>query len=202
MPNAPYTSSTNPTGAEPTRFGKITAQIVRALLGDVFEFLASALRVKKPLTVSGSLTVTPFNPTGGGVYLFGAESFVVTDGFDYAYHRLNVNGDFDLADGVVRYRAEEGVTANGQLVVGQNVRELRFESAGSNYSPGNVMTVGEDGEAVWKPLPTGSAVGIVGSINPEGAVIANPGVTYLNTVLKTFWVKETGSGATGWLQLI
>lgn len=40
--------------------------------------------------------------------------------------------------------------------------------------------------------------GIVGVVDPEGVVTATPGTVYLNTALQTFWVKQSGSGNTGW----
>lgn len=44
--------------------------------------------------------------------------------------------------------------------------------------------------------------GLVGTGSPEGVVTANPGQTYLDTTGDTFWVKKTGTGNTGWLNLI
>lgn len=44
--------------------------------------------------------------------------------------------------------------------------------------------------------------GLAGSGSPEGAQTANPGTTYLNTDDDSFWVKKTGTGNTGWIELI
>lgn len=41
-----------------------------------------------------------------------------------------------------------------------------------------------------------------GGVDPEGVVVGNPGQTYFNTANNTFWVKSTGTGDTGWIQLI
>lgn len=41
-----------------------------------------------------------------------------------------------------------------------------------------------------------------GVVDPEGAVIGDPGQTYLNTSDNSFWVKATGNGNTGWVELI
>lgn len=41
-----------------------------------------------------------------------------------------------------------------------------------------------------------------GTGSPEGVVTANPGCTYLDTSNDFYWVKRTGSGNTGWLNLI
>lgn len=39
----------------------------------------------------------------------------------------------------------------------------------------------------------------LGVVDPEGVVAEPEGTAYLNTVLKTFWVKQSGgSTATGW----
>lgn len=48
----------------------------------------------------------------------------------------------------------------------------------------------------------GGGGGLVGSGSPEGVETAEPGVTYLDVDADSFWVKESGSGNTGWLQLI
>lgn len=48
----------------------------------------------------------------------------------------------------------------------------------------------------------GGTSGLVGVVNPEGVVTAEPGTTYYNTANATFWVKASGSGSTGWMPLI
>ncbi len=44
--------------------------------------------------------------------------------------------------------------------------------------------------------------GLNGSGSPEGVVTANPGTTYFDTASAIFWVKQTGTGNTGWYQLV
>jgi hypothetical protein len=44
--------------------------------------------------------------------------------------------------------------------------------------------------------------GLAGVGSPEGVTTANPGTTYLDTASGSFYAKQTGSGNTGWLQLI
>lgn len=44
--------------------------------------------------------------------------------------------------------------------------------------------------------------GEAGAGSPEGVVTANPGTTYVDTSDESFWVKLTGTGNTGWIQLI
>jgi len=44
--------------------------------------------------------------------------------------------------------------------------------------------------------------GTTGSGSPEGVVTAEPGASYLDTTTNSFWVKRTGSGNTGWQQLL
>lgn len=44
--------------------------------------------------------------------------------------------------------------------------------------------------------------GLIDSGSPEGVKTANPGVTYFDTSINSFWIKKTGTGNTGWLQLI
>ena len=48
----------------------------------------------------------------------------------------------------------------------------------------------------------GGGGGLSGVGSPEGVVAANPGRTYLDTSTNSFWVKNSGSGTTGWVQLI
>lgn len=48
--------------------------------------------------------------------------------------------------------------------------------------------------------PGGSGEAGVGS--PEGVVTASPGTTYIDTSTNNLWIKVTGSGNTGWVQLI
>lgn len=43
---------------------------------------------------------------------------------------------------------------------------------------------------------------LTGSGSPEGVVAASAGATYYDTASGGFWVKATGSGLTGWVQLI
>lgn len=48
----------------------------------------------------------------------------------------------------------------------------------------------------------GGGTGLSGAASPEGSVTANPGTTYLQTSDNSFWAKATGSGNTGWIQLV
>ncbi len=48
---------------------------------------------------------------------------------------------------------------------------------------------------------TGGA-GSVGVVDPEGVVTATPGTSYYNTANFTFWFKTSGSGSTGWQQVV
>lgn len=44
--------------------------------------------------------------------------------------------------------------------------------------------------------------GLTGVGSPEGAVVAGPGTTYLDTSNNFFYAKGSGSGNTGWVLLI
>lgn len=44
--------------------------------------------------------------------------------------------------------------------------------------------------------------GLVGIVDPEGSATSDPGVTYYNTANATFWVKGSGTGNTGWVQVV
>lgn len=48
----------------------------------------------------------------------------------------------------------------------------------------------------------GTAVTPTGVVDPEGNESASVGTFYVNTADKTIWVKESGSGNTGWVQYI
>jgi hypothetical protein len=48
----------------------------------------------------------------------------------------------------------------------------------------------------------GGGSGLYGSGSPAGAVSASPGTTYIDTSTGNFWVKQTGTGSSGWLELI
>ena len=48
----------------------------------------------------------------------------------------------------------------------------------------------------------GGGGGLAGVGSPEGVVAANPGRTYLDTSTNGFWVKNNGTGTTGWFQEI
>jgi hypothetical protein len=49
---------------------------------------------------------------------------------------------------------------------------------------------------------TGGTAGLTGTGSPEGVQTADPGTTYFDTAASGFWVKGTGTGNTGWVQLI
>lgn len=44
--------------------------------------------------------------------------------------------------------------------------------------------------------------GTVGVVNPEGVVTADPGASYYNTANSSFWIKSSGTGNTGWTELL
>lgn len=49
---------------------------------------------------------------------------------------------------------------------------------------------------------TNGSGGLSGAGHPEGVVTANTGTTYWATGDGTFWVKDSGTGNTGWVQLL
>lgn len=51
-------------------------------------------------------------------------------------------------------------------------------------------------------VSVGAGGGLSGTGSPQGSVSAAPGVTYLDTSTGNFWAKQTGTGASGWLELI
>lgn len=49
---------------------------------------------------------------------------------------------------------------------------------------------------------SGGTGGNSGTGSPEGVVTASPGATYLDTSSNSLWAKNSGTGNTGWVQLI
>lgn len=76
----------------------------------------------------------------------------------------------------------------------------------------SVKAVATGGDAILiygKGSITASSVSIIGTgaaqiigSAPEGVLTANPGVLAYNTADGGYWVKATGTGNTGWVQLI
>lgn len=50
-------------------------------------------------------------------------------------------------------------------------------------------------------VSSGGGGGLSGAGSPEGVETADPGVTYLNTSNERLWVKKTGTGNTGWIEI-
>lgn len=48
----------------------------------------------------------------------------------------------------------------------------------------------------------GGSGGLSGVGSPQGSVAASPGTTYVDTATANFWVKQSGSGNTGWTELV
>jgi hypothetical protein len=109
------------------------------------------------------------------------------------------------------------VGSSGWMVVGQNIfvfgagyfEVIAKPSIGSvtaqylnypsNVNAGNLVP---SGSGVSPGGTIGSTVLTPGVIDPEGSVVGTPGQTYFNTTLSTFWIKASGVGNVGWVQLI
>lgn len=48
----------------------------------------------------------------------------------------------------------------------------------------------------------GGGAGFAGTGSPEGVVTADPGATYLDTSTNSLWAKNSGTGNTGWVQIV
>ncbi len=48
----------------------------------------------------------------------------------------------------------------------------------------------------------GGGAGESGVGSPEGVVTGAPGLTYWDTAGQSLWIKDTGTGAVGWVQVI
>ena len=57
-------------------------------------------------------------------------------------------------------------------------------------------------EAILVAIQAGGGGGLSGSGTPQGVLSASPGATYLDTSTGNCWAKQTGTGNTGWLELI
>lgn len=82
---------------------------------------------------------------------------------------------------------------------------------GENYSTGSVpQLTSTERQLLVKLLLAansgggggGGGSGMFGVGSPQGVVTANQGTTYLQTDTGSFWAKQTGTGNTGWLELI
>lgn len=74
----------------------------------------------------------------------------------------------------------------------------------TNYTPDPMPDSFETSASTAVASAAASGDGNVapGVVDPEGAVTGTPGQTYFNSANSTFWHKVTGSGNTGWIQLI
>lgn len=67
---------------------------------------------------------------------------------------------------------------------------------------------GSTNQKVWEQVTLagggggGGGGGLVGDVDPEGAVTATPGVTYWDKTGIALYVKQTGTGNTGWFKII
>lgn len=68
--------------------------------------------------------------------------------------------------------------------------------AGSNVQTGGTL------EFLDSSGGGGGGGGSVGVGSPEGVVTADPGTDYLDSTSNAYWYKKTGSGNTGWVNLI
>jgi hypothetical protein len=70
--------------------------------------------------------------------------------------------------------------------------------AGHAYNIGDLVT------SAVVPLPgfVFGCVPIAGTADPSGQVAAAPGTTYVNTAANSFWVKLTGTDASGWQKFV
>lgn len=68
----------------------------------------------------------------------------------------------------------------------------------------NQWWINTDGGTTWVGVAAGGGSGLIapGVVNPNGNITAAAGSTYFNTNNSTFWEKASGSGNTGWIQLI
>lgn len=56
--------------------------------------------------------------------------------------------------------------------------------------------------ATLAPAEVSSSTPLYGSGSPEGVKAAPPGTTYWDQVGNSDWRKDTGTGNTGWIQIV
>lgn len=78
-----------------------------------------------------------------------------------------------------------GSGAVSQIVAGTNV---------------NVSPAGGTGAVTVNSTASGGGLTGVGS--PQSSVTAAAGTTYLDTAANNFWVKGSGAGNTGWIEVV
>lgn len=69
-------------------------------------------------------------------------------------------------------------------------------------SVGSITCVECDLFALQIPLGSVQLAGLSGSGSPQSVYTAPPGTTYIDTATNNFWVKNNGTGNTGWVQLL
>lgn len=76
----------------------------------------------------------------------------------------------------------------------------------SFYPSNNTVLPGDDELRTLHKIAsaggTGGGAGLSGTGSPEGAVTASPGSVYTDVSNGSFWNKVTGTGTTGWQQLV
>lgn len=133
---------------------------------------------------------------------------------DWAY-----DTDNDWFTGVVNFNTDEMTAFLENVASADAVLEINLMDGGipttvygSNQGAKNI-TINSNGDDLTSsgPTPVDSyynqsqteALWLSGAGSPEGAVAAGAGRTYVQTTNPTkFWVKRTGTGVTGWDQLI
>lgn len=91
---------------------------------------------------------------------------------------------------------------NGEIVT-CNIADLVREDSVKCYSclPENQRDAVET-YLVCSLVSAGGVAPLSGTVDPEGAVVASPFRFYINTTTHTLWIKESGSGSTGWRQYV
>lgn len=116
---------------------------------------------------------------------------------------LNAYGQYvpDLGHPIASGPAGGGIGSPEGVVIGSPFDEYTDTNTGTFY----VKTSGYGTNTGWTAISGGSGgtqETFTGSGNPEGVVIATPGKFYWDSTNKVLYVKDGGTGNTGWRELI
>ena len=178
-----------------------TDTTVDTVIGNIFDLRTSVSAVVETnITLSGLQTLDGFALSSGDLILAAGQSSAAQ------------NGVYTVASGA--WSRWTGADSDGELTVGFCVRVNNADSDHNNefwLLMTNNVSVGvtdQDWTAVADLAPAFVVIldaliryFLSGNGEPEGAVTASIGAMYFNLLggaSSTFWIKESGSGNTGW----
>lgn len=106
----------------------------------------------------------------------------------------------DAADGASVAGAMSG-SGNPETVVSAPVGSTYWDYDGNQLYVKDTGT-GNTGWFLFSGGGGGGGSGLSGNGTPEGNQVADPGTTYWDASGNVLWIKDTGSGNTGWREIL